>query len=225
MPTENRRVATYLPKSIDDRLKTFIAERNLKGDSLALITILSEFFGVSQEVAPRSSSVDLELQNRVEVLEDKIAQLKNELLNELLNELRRELLEDRNNSIEQAKAEVKSELLDELKSESLEPKSVPGQLQLIPEPTHVDSTEKVMPSQQPLSGRALAKHLGIGRSTISEWKGKGENVLLENTRAVNNGIGWLYIPEAKGYQLERSISSSSLETQESELLDADEPEF
>lgn len=43
MPTENRRIATYLPKQVDERLEAFKAERSIKGDSQALIVILSEF--------------------------------------------------------------------------------------------------------------------------------------------------------------------------------------
>ncbi len=61
MPTENRRVATYLPKEIDDRFKAFIADRNLKGDSQALIVILSDFLGVSQKTAQVAQSVDYSL--------------------------------------------------------------------------------------------------------------------------------------------------------------------
>lgn len=68
MPTENRRVATYLPKEIDDRLKAFISERNLKGDSPALIVILCEYFGIETHVAQKvdySSFVRLEQFNEL----------------------------------------------------------------------------------------------------------------------------------------------------------------
>jgi uncharacterized small protein (DUF1192 family) len=128
MSTKNQRVAAYFPSAVYEQLQSFKAERDIKGDSRALIAILSEFFGVSQEVAYQSSSVNLELQKRVDELEERIAQLKNELL----SELRRELLENRSSSIEQAKAEVKDELLSELKSESLKTSTVDGQLELIP---------------------------------------------------------------------------------------------
>lgn len=53
MPTANRRVATYLPSDLDDRFKSFIADRNLKGESSALIVILSEFFGVAHPVSQK----------------------------------------------------------------------------------------------------------------------------------------------------------------------------
>ena len=49
MPTDNRRVATYLPKEIDSAFKAFKNERGI-GDSAALILILSERLGVTHSV-------------------------------------------------------------------------------------------------------------------------------------------------------------------------------
>lgn len=81
MATNNTRVAAYLPQDITDALNIFKIERGLivpeikdeKGlranDSQALITILAEFFGVSQEVAHPSS---LDLVKRIEAIEQKI---------------------------------------------------------------------------------------------------------------------------------------------------------
>lgn len=81
MVTQNTRVAAYLPQDITDALNAFKLERGLidagtedeKGlranDSQALITILAEFFGVSQEVAHPKS---LDLVKRIEALEQKI---------------------------------------------------------------------------------------------------------------------------------------------------------
>jgi molybdopterin converting factor small subunit len=129
MSTKNQRVAAYFPGHIHKQLQAFKAERAIKGDSQALIVILSEFFGVEQEVAHQSSSTTLDLQKRVSDLEEKIAQLKDALL----DELRRELLNDRSASIDQAKAEVKDELLSELKGESLKTSVADGQLELIPD--------------------------------------------------------------------------------------------
>lgn len=50
MPTDNRRVATYLPKEIDSAFKAFKNERGI-GDSAALILILSERLGVTHSVS------------------------------------------------------------------------------------------------------------------------------------------------------------------------------
>lgn len=49
MPTENRRVATYLPKEIDSAFQAFKDERGI-GDSAALILILCERLGVTHSV-------------------------------------------------------------------------------------------------------------------------------------------------------------------------------
>jgi hypothetical protein len=88
MPTQNRRVATYLPPHIDTPFKDFKSKREIKGDSEALIAILSEYFQVSQEVAyPNSSN----LLQRIEGLEDRLSSLKSELLSELKSELKSQL--------------------------------------------------------------------------------------------------------------------------------------
>jgi hypothetical protein len=83
MPTQNRRVATYLPSYIDEPFKAFKSQRDIKGDSEALIAILSEYLQVSQEVAYQSSS---NLLQRIEAIEEKLGSLKDELLSELKNQ-------------------------------------------------------------------------------------------------------------------------------------------
>lgn len=112
MPTENRRVAAYLPKSIDDQLEAFKSERGLKGDSPALIAILEEYFGVSREVTHLSSSEVGHLSQKIEVIDRRLDQLKNDVFDELPGELNKLLFF--------WKTEVKNELLSELKSELLE---------------------------------------------------------------------------------------------------------
>jgi len=150
MPTENRRVATYLPKYIDDRLEAFKIDRGLKGDSPALVAILEEYFGVSQEVAQVSITP---LGQRVDALEGKVNDLVSLLTQRLqelseamestqietaplqqleegsLGELRSELLE----TLSFSKAQLKSELLSELNSElpKSEQFSPPGQLSFL----------------------------------------------------------------------------------------------
>lgn len=246
MSTQNRRVATYLPSEIDDHFKRFKSERGIKGDSQALAAILSEFFGVSQEVAQGSSN----LLQRVEVLEDKVTLLKDKLL----SELRIELLEHRSSSIEQAKAEVKDELLSELKNEPLKSELTSGQLDLlveVGEPLEEEINElssglesKSLESkslgeeQAPVTRRTpkppssdgtlttgeLAKRLGIDSSTLSHWrpgstKGKSPDELLKATREKDpDGIGWIHLPDVKRFQPERSISSELPEMLKSDSL-------
>lgn len=116
MPTENRRIATYLPKEIDEKFRAFKEERGLinsdkeaAGDSKALILIMSEYFGVSQQVSYYSDSP---LVKQLEELSS--------LVSELKSELHTKVGEDRI-------SELKSELLSELKisSSNGKPKSSP----------------------------------------------------------------------------------------------------
>lgn len=94
MPTENRRIATYLPKEVDEKFKAFKLERGIKGDSHALLIVLSEFLGVTESVAPlvnikyeEFSQQLSELQTRFDVLGSELfSRLKSELLTELKNE-------------------------------------------------------------------------------------------------------------------------------------------
>jgi hypothetical protein len=140
MPTENRRVATYLPKHIDDRLEAFKTERGLKGDSPALIAILEDFFGVSQQVAHSSKFEIADLLAQVESLAAKVTHLENELLSELKSsprgDLKSELLGELQGELfDRLKPDLKSELLSELRSELREVNSLnlpPGQLTLLP---------------------------------------------------------------------------------------------
>jgi len=212
MPTENRRVATYLPKEIDDRFKAFIAERELKGDSQALIIILSEFFQVSQEVTHQNSLPNLEFQKRIEVLEEKF----DHLTNELLSELRRELLEDHTQSIKQANIEFKNELLSELADDSrIDLQALKGRLEILEALQVTDST---------LSTGQLAQRLEIDSSTLSHWKssgkkGKAPDELLKVTREKDpEGIGWMSIPGTSRFKPERELGSSSDSILQGELL-------
>lgn len=146
MPTENRRVATYLPKDISDRLEAFKTERDIKGDSQALIVILSEFLGVSQQVAHPVAQDSSKIIERIQAIESGLESLKGNLLSELQSELLR-IEKDLNNRlddrlvhlaekslVQQVKEEIKSELRSEFKSELVrggKSSEAPGQLNLL----------------------------------------------------------------------------------------------
>jgi hypothetical protein len=100
MPTENRRVAAYLPKELDDRFKAFIAERNLKGESQALVVILSEFLGVSQQVAQQVDYSEFVKFNEFQKILDKVSRddSNSELLNSLAEKIK--CLEERLETLE-----------------------------------------------------------------------------------------------------------------------------
>lgn len=51
MPTQNRRVAAYLPPAIEAKFNQF-KEKQRIGDSEALIAILSAYFGVESNLPP-----------------------------------------------------------------------------------------------------------------------------------------------------------------------------
>jgi hypothetical protein len=79
MSTVKHRIAAYLPSDVDEKFQAFKQERGV-GDSQALILILTEFLGVSQEMS-HSNSLDIDA-------------LKSELLSELelrFSELKSEL--------------------------------------------------------------------------------------------------------------------------------------
>lgn len=117
MPTQNRRVATYLPPHIDEPFKAFKFQRDIKGDSEALIAILSEYFQVSQEVAYSSSS---NLLQRIEAVEDRLSRLKSELLSELKAELQKPSQAKKGKDKSESLGESQSNLLlDSISSEQL----------------------------------------------------------------------------------------------------------
>ena len=126
MPTQNRRIATYLPPHVDEPFKAFKSQRNIKGDSEALIAILSEYLQVSQEVAYPSSS---NLLQRIEVIEERLGSLKSELLSELKIELQKpNQTRKRKNKSESLGKPQSDLLLNSISSEQLnmihsEPKS------------------------------------------------------------------------------------------------------
>jgi hypothetical protein len=138
MPTENRRVAAYLPKIIDEQLEAFKVDRGLSGDSPALIAILEEFFGVSQKVAHLSSLEFEELSTEIDDLKTQTSRLQGKLFSELKSSLLSEL-----------RSELSGELSSELPVSEL---SIcpPGQLSFL-EPEHESPSESVgdIPGESP----------------------------------------------------------------------------
>jgi hypothetical protein len=209
MPTKNRRVAAYLPKEIDNCLQAFISERSLNGDSPALIAILSEFFGVNQQVAHHSEP----LVSKTE-FEDTLRQLRSELLGELSSELkaveaRMTALESKIGSVQQ----VKDELLSELKRELPKEDQVPGQLQLIPDQPQVSGRllgepDSKLPSEPegglvPLSGQALSIRLGLHKQVAinnkNKWKHEPDKFTQWSKSKDPDGVGWEYREDSKLY--------------------------
>lgn len=190
MGTDNRRVAAYLPKEIDDRLKEFISERGLKGDSPALIEILSEYFGVSRQVA---QSVDYSLfvtQSQFEELAAKVSELSaaNEksiplgsLISKLPDRVRR--LEDKVAFLEIAKSQGATLSTGELAKR-----------------LGIDSS-------------TLSHWKSTGK------KGKSPDELLKATREKDpEGIGWIVVPENGKFKPERDLLGSPSDGLQGSLL-------
>lgn len=201
---------------------------------------------MSREVAHLGSSESTVLTQRIEVVEQRISQIKDELL----GELQRELLTSRTQSIEQAKDELLSELQGELpKTEAL-----PGQLELLVEANEqIEEQDGELPSEskselpkeeeqyietpkpsstnQTFATKDLANRLGMNSSTVSHWRPTGgrpktPEQLLEITRKRDpDGIGWIYLPGVKRFQPERDIHSELPKVLESSSPDVIEPEF
>jgi hypothetical protein len=154
MATQNPRVAAYVPQVIYDHLKNFRDERSLKSDSQAIIFALTEFFGVSQEVAHQSDS---NLVQRIESLEARFSQLKEELL----SELKSELFSDDKNTDQLELISLGSMSSDAKKSE------------LVSEPIG-DSNHEPSNSNElgPLTAEALTRRFGLARAAVAKAKGR-----------------------------------------------------
>ncbi len=211
MPTKNRRVATYLPPELDDRLKAFIEERGLKGDSPALITILSEFFGVGYKVA---QSVDyssfvtkaefLELSEKVLSLE--AASVKGNSPSSLLSKLPEKLkkIEGRIDSLEATTGELEVAV-----SASIDSEVHPGQMNLLDatESTgEVEESPSSPPSNlslQPLNGPSLSRRFGLNEKVVTNQRNTLKNDPDKFTAWTKkkdpDKISWRYDPAAKKY--------------------------
>lgn len=140
MSTQNRRVATYLPKDIDEMFQAFKTERGIDGDSKALLVILSEFLGVSQKVGHEVDYSSFATQSQLNDVLSKLSALsdsvsKSDSLSSLLSGLS-ERLHSLENRID--RFENKSSIL------TPQIETVPGQLGLPLEPvTPSDLGEKI----------------------------------------------------------------------------------
>lgn len=221
MPTQNRRVATYLPKEIDDRLKAFIEERKLKGESQALITILSEFFGVSHPATRQVDYSGFVSQEQFKDLLDKVSELSAAIESKspgaVLSKLREklDLVERRIDNLvpDKPQSEAKVEatpgqmsLLDVAQSESCkkadsEPLRKPDSDELLDnsknEPISDQSSSSISESlsePQPLTGRALAERFSLHKDSVAGAKrSRTEEQFLQWSKEKDpDSIAWRY---------------------------------
>lgn len=206
MGTDNRRVAAYLPKEIDDRLKEFIVERGLKGDSPALIEILSEYFGVAHSTAQKvdySGFVRIEqfqeLVDKVSALEKRLEASSSEdnLLGKLPSKMRQ--MAERLEKVEAVASLRTASLANSSDGESI---VVPGQMGLpgltggeLP----VSLSDTTLQAQstdaiQPLNGHQLSKRFGIAKDSVSGVKRKktSDDFLKWTKEKDPDGIAWQF---------------------------------
>lgn len=210
MPTENRRVAAYLPKQLDDRFKAFIAERNLKGESQALVVILSEFLGVAHDSESFSSSL---LSTRVDAIEKNLAQLKGDLLRELhvqIASLRADIGNELSGELQSEPQVATSEALDPIQLDLSSVQEVdkpllaetPADL-----PDQLDTSIPIAQNAPPLSdddftkgltGSALEKRLGVPHSTF--YSRKQTSSFYEWVKSEDpDKLAWFFEPEKKKF--------------------------
>lgn len=222
MPTKNRRVATYLPKEIDDRFSAFKADRGIEGDSQALIAILSEFLGVSQQVAyPVDHSSSFATKDELSELNLKVTQLVEQIqtLGYRLDQV-----------VSRAASELKDELLGELPKQEVTEVS-PGQLDLLSDRANEQETEPLeqpdeLPSEslsssqdgwmttkeayEALKPRDIALRTFRGKSPGELRQRYGLQVDLQRKESKRNAK-WLKLPAPT------DLPQASLETDESEV--------
>lgn len=107
MPTDKRRIAAYLPDELEAAFQKYKKDNGIPGDSQAIISIFTEFFGATHSVAYLGESPP-QLPSITELDRDELkSELQSELKEELANELQNELLGE-------LRSELKSELADAL---------------------------------------------------------------------------------------------------------------
>jgi hypothetical protein len=187
MPTQNRRVATYLPSYIDEPFKAFKSQREISGDSEALIAILCEYLQVSQEVAYPSSS---NLLQRIEAIEKKLGGLKGELLGELKDELQLSTQSKVNEKRSSFSGELQQELLITNESQTLKPS---GNL--------LSKSEES--SLAPMQGNSLARRFSLHKDSVAKAKQTyrdSPEKFSEWSRAKDpDSVTWRYQEEDKLY--------------------------
>jgi hypothetical protein len=190
MPTDNRRIATYFPKDVDDRFTAFKLDRGIKGDSQALLIIVSEFLGVNQEVAYSSSP---DLLNRFEGLERLVFQIQQEL--EQIRSL--------------------SKLPEDKESTQQVISDVPGQLNFL-EPILIESPISIdLPSELTgnplfcLTGPEMAKRLGLTPKKLTDRRrARSPEAFGQWLKEVDpDGVAWQYDSEKKVYLVTSETSS------------------
>lgn len=198
MPTKNKRIATYLPPAINEKLQNFKSERGIDGDSQALIVALSEFLGVSQHAA---HSVDYS-ESYVTI----------EQFNELVSTL----------STRESVASpggLDSELLSKLQSLEL-------RVEVLESLKSKKSTLSTGELAKRLGMNSST--LSHWKGSNPERSKSPDELLRATREKDPDGIGWVLIPETNRFKPEKDLPNEHRDTLQGELLgesDSVIPEF
>ena len=206
MATDNRRVAAYFPKEVDEAFKKFKIENGFAteekpslNDSKALIHILSEFLKVEHSVAHSVSLPDnLVTTEQLESLSQEFQAKLSELLSNSLQLTQRIKVLESNQTL--GKEQLESE-----------PAEVRGQLSMLGETEGVDSQvsigkTSVVSSQfeipeewlKGLSARKLEEFWPVNRRTIGNHK-NNEDFAQWSADQDPHGIPWEYRQDTKKF--------------------------
>lgn len=200
MSTKKRRIATYIPTEIEDKFQAFKRERGV-GDSQALILILTEFLGVSQEVAYLSESLEM---------------IKNELLSELKSELVKET-EKLEAELNKRIGELKSELLSKpLLEVDIKSADKPFDQQELSIPV-VEASDSNGVSEKGLTGTELSRRLSYDNSNLGKKAKQStkEEFAKWSQERDPEAIGWELRKDKRYYPLPASLSEGEAEAQSS----------
>jgi hypothetical protein len=166
MSTDKHRIAAYIPSEVKEKFEAFKLERKV-GDSKALVIILTEFLGVSYQVAHPPD-------------------LLNELKIELLSELKKEVA-----IIEQKLGELRSELPKPGKEVFLSSTATEGILNIGEKSDKLENSVKVNTPIK-IGGELMAKRMGYANSKSLANLKKDEEFSAKTMLRDPDGIAWVY---------------------------------
>jgi len=170
MTTDNKKVSSYVPQSIYEKLVEFKRHHQLKSVSQALSLIVHEHFGIlpTQEAASFPSDG---VSSRLLLLEETVM-----------------YLTQQQEQIKQALAQVQTTINDETGKTNANA------------PTHrrILKRTAVITPLEPHGGTALARRLGVSKSTISLYKQRTDFPEWSRSRDPE-GVAWMYKHESKQF--------------------------
>jgi hypothetical protein len=199
MPTSKPKISGYVPQHLFDSFMSLKDSQRYESASQTLIAILSEYFGVEQQVDHQSRPLVL----RFPSIEDfEALQRKVDLVAEKL-----ELLVEGSNPLSKPPSESMQNA--DVTADSGEPASDPLSRAHDESDSNLSLDLGISQEELGMIQQDLAPRLNMGISTLSAKKKLPTDKLIEYTRAKDpDGIGWTYSKEDKRFYPERSLPSN-----------------